>query len=60
LMTDYKRREASGQHADFGIARRYLRMGMCLMRTSQIYLPQRLRNRNVEPNERGVNVKCCV
>jgi len=53
LMTDYKRREASGQHADFGIARRYLRMGMCLMRTSQIYLPQRLRNRNTEPKERA-------
>ena len=53
LMTDYKRREASGQHADFGIARRYLRMGMCLMRTSQIYLPQRLRHRNTEPKQRA-------
>ena len=53
LMTDYNRREASGQHADFGIARRYLRMGMCLMRTSQVYLPRRLRNRNVEPKERA-------
>jgi hypothetical protein len=28
-------------------------MGMCLMRTSQVYLPQRLRNRNVEPKERA-------
>jgi transposase len=53
LMTDFRRREASGQHADFGIARRYLRMGMCLMRTSQVYLPQRLRNRNVEPKQRA-------
>jgi len=53
LMADYKRREAAGQHADFGIGRRYLRMAMCLMRTSQIYMPQRLRNREVKPEERA-------
>lgn len=34
LMADHKRRDANGQHADFGIARRYLRMGMHLMRYS--------------------------
>jgi transposase len=43
LMNDYKRRDASGQHADFGIGRRYLRMAMCLMRTSQVYLPPVIR-----------------
>jgi hypothetical protein len=43
LMADYKRRDASGQHADFGIARRYLRMAKSLMRTSQVYLPPNLR-----------------
>lgn len=53
LMADYKRREAAGQHADFGIGRRYLRMAMCLMRTSQIYMPQRLRNTEVKPEERA-------
>jgi transposase len=53
LMADYKRREATGQHADFGIGRRYLRMAMCLMRTSQIYMPQRLRNTEVKPEERA-------
>ncbi len=53
LMTDYKRREAADQHADFGIGRRYLRTGMCLMRTSQIYLPQHLRNTAVKPEERA-------
>jgi hypothetical protein len=53
LMTDYKRRDAAGQHADFGIARRYLRMAMCLMRKSQIYMPQRLRNKEVKPEERA-------
>jgi len=47
LMADYKSREASGQHADFGIGRRYLRMAMCLMRTLQVYLPKRLRNKKV-------------
>jgi len=53
LMADYKRREAAGQHADFGIGRRYLRMAMCLMRTSQIYMPQQLRNTKVKPEERA-------
>ena len=52
-MADYKRREAAGQHADFGIGRRYLRTAMCLMRTSQIYMPQRLRNIEVKPEERA-------
>jgi len=53
LMADYKRREAADQHADFGIGRRYLRMAMCLMRTSQIYIPTRLRDTAVEPEERA-------
>jgi len=53
LMADYKRREAAGQHADFGISRRYLRTAMCLMRTSQIYMPEHLRNTKVEPEERA-------
>ena len=52
-MADYKRRDASGQHADFGIGRRYLRMAMCLMRTSQIYLPQRLRKAEAKMEERA-------
>jgi transposase len=53
LMADYKRRDASGQHADFGIGRRYLRMAMSLMRTSQIYLPPRLRKADTAPEERA-------
>ncbi|MDY6974269.1 MAG: transposase [Thermodesulfobacteriota bacterium] len=53
LMADHKRREAAGQHADFGIGRRYLRKAICLMRTSQIYMPQQLRNRKVKPEERA-------
>ncbi len=53
LMLDHKRRDAKGQHADFGIARRYLRMAMCLMRTHQTYLPKRLRSINTSKNERA-------
>jgi hypothetical protein len=53
LMTDHKRRDAAGQHADFGIARRYLRMAMCLMRTSQVYLPRPLRSTKARPQERA-------
>jgi transposase len=53
LMADYKRRDANGQHADFGMGRRYLRMAMGLMRTSQIYLPKRLRKKKVKPQERA-------
>jgi len=43
LMADHKRREANGQHANFGIARRYLRMILHMMRFSHIYLPPDLR-----------------
>jgi len=53
LMADYKRRDAAGQHADFGMGRRYIRMAMCLMRNSQIYLPKGLRNKKVKPEERA-------
>ncbi|MBU0485908.1 MAG: transposase [Proteobacteria bacterium] len=53
LMADYKRRDAAGQHADFGIARRYLRMGICLMKTSQVYLPDRFRKNDAKPEERA-------
>lgn len=53
LKSDYKRRDAQGQHADFGMARRYLRMAMGLMRTSQTYLPKRLRSTHVEMKERA-------
>ena len=53
LMADYKRRDAAGQHADFGIGRRYLRMAMCLMKTSQVYLPHGLRRPEVEPHQRA-------
>ena len=53
LMADYKRRDASGQHADFGIGRRFLRMAICLMRTSQVYLPLHLRKGDGTLEERA-------
>ena len=47
LMADHHRRNAANQHADFGIARRYIRIGMHLMRNAEIYLPPALRESNV-------------
>jgi len=37
LMADHKRRDAAGQHADFGMGQRYVRMAMSLMRNCQVY-----------------------
>jgi len=53
LKLDHKRRSAQGQHADFGMSRRYLRMAMCLMRTSQTYLPKSLRDTRTPMKERA-------
>jgi transposase len=44
LKEDHRRREANGQHADFGMARRYLRMGMRLMKNNESYIPPELRS----------------
>lgn len=52
LMDDHHRRDAAGQHANYGIARRYLRIGMHLMRNSTIYLPPTLRGSKVPPEAR--------
>jgi transposase len=53
LKLDYNRRDAQGQHADFGMSRRYLRMAICLMRTYQTYLPKSLRNKKSKMKERA-------
>ena len=53
LRSDYKRRDVQGQHADFGMARIYLRMAMGMMRTFQTYLPKNLRSTQVEMRERA-------
>ena len=43
LKEDHHRRSANSQHADFGMARRFLRMGMRLMRNGESYVPPELR-----------------
>jgi len=43
LREDHQRRTSNGQHADFGMARKYLRIGSYLMRYNQVYLPPELR-----------------
>ena len=53
LKDDFSRREAAGQHADFGIARRFVRMAMCMMRTSQVYLPPDMRSTHLKPVRRA-------
>ena len=53
LLLDYKRREGQGQHADFGMGRRFMRMAMCMMRTSQVYLPLRLRGNSVDQRDKA-------
>ena len=42
LKEDHQRRKANSQHADYGVARRYLRIAMRLMKSHQAYLPTRL------------------
>ena len=51
-MADHRRREAAGQHANYGIARRYIRIGMRLMRNSEIYLPPSLRGTHTPVEKR--------
>jgi transposase len=53
LHDDFSRREAAGQHAEFGIARRFIRMAMCMMRTSQVYLPPDKRSTYTKPERRA-------
>jgi len=43
LMEDHRRRGANGQHADFGMAKRFLRISMRLMLETQAYVPAVLR-----------------
>jgi transposase len=53
LMEDYHRRDAAGQHAAFGMARRFLRMAMHLMRAQEAYLSPQLRCGSVTQEERA-------
>lgn len=46
LMHDYARRDAAGQNKDFGMARRYLRIALCLMKTKNAYIPDYLQSKS--------------
>jgi transposase len=52
LMTDYHRRDANNQHADFGIGRRYIRLSMHIMLNGEIYTPYYMRNHKMAKEER--------
>jgi hypothetical protein len=49
LKTDYHRRKDAGQNADFGMARRYVRIYLALTRRQEVYLPNWLRTANTPP-----------
>ena len=53
LQKDYRRRDAGGQHPDFGMGRRYIRMAMCLMRKSQVYIPPEMRGSKADLIQRA-------
>jgi len=53
LREDFSRREAAGQHAEFGMARRFVRMAVCMMRTSQVYLPPDMRSSSAKAEKRA-------
>jgi transposase len=53
LQNDFSRREAAGQHAGFGIARRFIRIAMCMMRTYQVYLPPEMRSTHIKAERRA-------
>jgi len=52
IRQDYARRKANGQHADFGLARRYLRAAIHMMRHGEIYLPPALRQADCPKEQR--------
>ena len=54
LRLDSERRQAAGQHAAFGIARRYLRLAKCLYKTHMAYLPHPLRPPSADPTQRAL------
>ncbi len=53
LNQDFKRRKCQGQNAEFGMARRLMRITMCMMKTWQIYLPDNLRTERADKKDRA-------
>ncbi|MCP4722826.1 MAG: IS110 family transposase, partial [Desulfobacteraceae bacterium] len=52
LKQDFKRRQCQGQNAEFGMARRLMRITMAMMKTWQIYLPDTLRTKRADKKDR--------
>ena len=53
LKQDFKRRQGQGQNAEFGMARRLMRITMGMMKTWQIYLPDNLRTDQADKKDRA-------
>jgi transposase len=53
LKQDFKRRQCQAQNAEFGMARRLMRITMGMMKTWQIYMPGNLRTDQVDKKDRA-------
>lgn len=53
MKQDFKRRQCQGQNAEFGMARRLMRIIMGMMKTWQIYLPDNLRTDQADKKDRA-------
>ncbi len=53
LKKDFQRRRIHGQNAEFGIARRLMRIAISMMRTWQFYIPCYLRSNHTDKKDRA-------
>jgi len=53
LKLDFKRRQCQGQNAEFGMARRLMRIAISMMKTWQFYLPRDLRRNQTDKKDRA-------
>lgn len=53
LMSDYARRKMNQQNAEFGMARRYVRIYRAMVRDGAIYLPPHLRHAHASGQDRA-------
>jgi transposase len=52
LKQDFHRRKLQGQNAEFGMARRLMRIAISMMKTWQFYLPSSLRSNHTDKKDR--------
>lgn len=53
LKQDFQRRKCQGQNAEFGMARRLMRIAISMMKTWQFYLPGHLRSDHADKKDRS-------